>query len=246
MALVDVARQVLRQNGNRPMRVGEIWDYIQAHDLWHSPRGGKTPVNTLAERINSDIMRGKQIFDNCNGLITLTKRGMSDEARATDGDKKGYVYVVSNKRSFWRRDWVKIGSSDEDVGSRIYNLNSAVPYNFRVEVLMHTVGYAAVEDKLHKKFAGKCGDEDSAEYFTVSPEVVADEMLRLSAERTYRGAKVLVDSDAQQHEEILQILRKAKNDPTKRNPLKKLGKRLAAARSNLHRIEGLLKSDGKC
>ena len=243
MALIDIARVVLKQNNNRPMRSREIWDYIRSHNLWRPPKGGSTPADTLAERINSHIKRGKPLFVNRNGKFMLTAKGMSDAIRTTDGGKKGYVYVVSNKRSFFRQNWVKIGVSEADVGSRIYVLNTAVPYNFRVEVLMYTVGYEAIEKKLHKIFAEYCGDEDSEEYFTVSPEVVAKEMEKLSNQRTYRGAKLLVDSDDQQHKEILKILRKSKNDPTKRNPLTKIRKRSAAVGSKYNRLKGLLTLD---
>ena len=186
------------------MSAKEIIGYIISNNLWSPPRGGMTPVDTLAERINSDIKRGMSFFKKSNGKFRLTTKGLSDAARVTDGGKKGYVYVISNIRSLWRRDWVKIGSSNLDVGGRIYTLNSAVPYNFKVEVLMRTVGYKAVEDRLQKQFAKHRGDEDSEEYFTVSPEEVAAAMRELRTKRTYRGAEIWEDTT--DHGEIVKIL----------------------------------------
>lgn len=221
MALIDIARNVLKQNNNRPMSAKEIICYVISNNLWSPPKGGVTPVDTLAERLNSDIKRGMSFFKKSNGKFRLTVKGLSDAKRVTDARKKGYVYVISNIRSLWRSDWVKIGSSNLDVGGRIYNLNSAVPYNFKVEVLMRTVGYKAVEDRLHKKFASHCGDEDSEEYFTVSPKEVAAAMRELCNKRTYRGAVIL--EDITDHDEIIRILRKSKNDPTKRSARRKRG-----------------------
>ena len=214
MALIDIARNVLKQNNNRSMSAKEIIGYIISNNLWRPPKGGVTPEDTLAERINSDIKRGMSFFTKRNGKFRLTKKGQSDARRVTDGGKKGYVYVISNVRSLWRRDWVKIGSSNLNVGGRIYTLNQAVPYNFKVEVLMRTVGYKAVEDRLQKQFAMHCGDEDSKEYFTVSPAEVAAAMRELCTKRTYRGAEIWEDTT--DHDEIIRILRKSKNDPTKR------------------------------
>lgn len=221
MALIDIARNVLKQNNNRPMTAKEIIGYIISNNLWSPPKGGVTPEDTLAERINSDIKRGMSFFTKRNGKFRLTTKGQSDARRVTDGGKKGYVYVISNVRSLWRRDWVKIGSSNLNVGGRIYTLNQAVPYNFKVEVLMRTVGYKAVEDRLQKQFAMHCGDEDSKEYFTVSPAEVAAAMRELCTKRTYRGAEILEDTT--DHDEIVRILRKSKNDPTKRRARRRRG-----------------------
>ena len=104
MALIDIARNVLKQNNNRPMSAKEIIGYIISNNLWSPPKGGVTPVDTLAERINSDIKRGMSFFTKRNGKFRLTTKGQSDARRVTDSGKKGYVYVISNVRSLWRRD----------------------------------------------------------------------------------------------------------------------------------------------
>ena len=59
MALIDIARNVLKQNNNRPMSAKEIICYIVSNNLWSPPKGGVTPTDTLAERIKSDQRYGK-------------------------------------------------------------------------------------------------------------------------------------------------------------------------------------------
>lgn len=215
MPLIDVARQVLRQNNNRPMSAGQLVDYIVGNGLWLPPRNGKTPSNTLTERINSDINSGKSFFKKRGGKFLLTAKGLSEGAvRLTCRQKRGYVYVVSNARSLLHADWVKIGSSDMDVGNRIFNLNSAVPYNFKVEVLMETVGYKKAEDALHEQFKRFSSDEDSDEYYRVSSREVAEAMRRMCSWRTYRGA--VVWTEWENHCKVLEILSRSRRDPTKR------------------------------
>ena len=88
MALIDIARTALKQNNNRPMSAKEIIGYIISNNLWSPPKGGVTPVDTLAERINSDIKRGMSFFKKTNGKFRLTTKGQSDAKRVTDGGKK--------------------------------------------------------------------------------------------------------------------------------------------------------------
>lgn len=220
-SVVDVVRDILKGNNNCRMSAKELWTVMQEEGRWVPSKGGKTPWYTIYERVSRDVKTGKPIFSMKGGKIWLTKKGLSDEPRLTDKRKRGFVYVLKNPRSFWRDSWVKIGSSDMDVGSRVYNLNTAVPYNFQVCALMETVGPKKVEDELHNHFEhlGRYGDEDSKEFFTVSVEEVVEEMRLIGQKRTYNSARILTDKENQ--DEILKILRKSRNDPTKRRPRKK-------------------------
>lgn len=92
----------------------------------------------------------------------------------TDGEEKGYVYILTNPS--FREDWIKIGKSSRPVDVRSKELdNTAVPLPFEIYATMKTASYNKVEAMLHK-FLQKMGVRirNNREFFNVKPETALE------------------------------------------------------------------------
>ena len=89
----------------------------------------------------------------------------------SDGEKKGYVYILTNPS--FREDWIKIGKSSRPVDVRSKELdNTAVPLPFEIYATMKTSSYNKVETMLHKILEGThVRIRSNREFFNVKPEV---------------------------------------------------------------------------
>lgn len=93
-------------------------------------------------------------------------------------DHSGYVYVISNSRSFDPRI-CKIGMTErEDPMKRIKELNRAVPHDYHVHMVIKTANARALETSLHHHFKDRQVRDFALgrEFFYVTPQDVRDRL----------------------------------------------------------------------
>lgn len=62
----------------------------------------------------------------------------------------GYVYVLTNEKSFGHADWVKIGKTSNSVEQRMREMATGAPYSFRKFASLKTAKFNEIEDAVHK------------------------------------------------------------------------------------------------
>ncbi len=89
--------------------------------------------------------------------------------------KEGYVYVVSNIKSF-KEEYYKIGmTTRKDPMVRIRELNTATPYPFFVHCFIKTKNPYGLEQKLHKKY-NKYRVNPNREFFNVKESILVKDL----------------------------------------------------------------------
>ena len=96
------------------------------------------------------------------------------------GDKKGYVYILTNPS--FREDWIKIGKSSRPVNVRSKELdNTAVPLPFEIYATMKTASFNEVESMLHELLEGThTRIRKNREFFNVEPDVALRAFYKLA------------------------------------------------------------------